>query len=202
MDTPASHLERIARDGYTILERVIEPELVYLQRRKRSSTSGQRATPSRVRIPCASTTCSCTGSSTSRFPSTRGCSRSSRASSIRDAWCRLCRRSASTRASARAPTLRTSKIYGMTNSFRKGGGLVDAPGRGLGRGEGQFALLKALSARVLGQQRHQDRGRAGADGDPGVQRARERNADRDDRRPHDRLWHRDAHHAMNARLTA
>src|SRR5262245_55486465 len=27
MDTP-SHLERIARDGYTILERVIEPELV------------------------------------------------------------------------------------------------------------------------------------------------------------------------------
>src|SRR5262245_5219575 len=28
MDTPASHLERIARDGYTILERVIEPELV------------------------------------------------------------------------------------------------------------------------------------------------------------------------------
>src|SRR5262245_10400563 len=30
METPASHLERIARDGYTILERVIEPELVYL----------------------------------------------------------------------------------------------------------------------------------------------------------------------------
>jgi ectoine hydroxylase-related dioxygenase (phytanoyl-CoA dioxygenase family) len=28
MDTPASHLERIAHDGYTILERVIEPELV------------------------------------------------------------------------------------------------------------------------------------------------------------------------------
>src|SRR5262249_54870952 len=128
----ASHLERIARDGYTILERVIEPELVYLQRLKRSSTSGQRATPSRVRIPCASTTCSCMGSSTSRFPSTRGCSRSSRASSIRDAWCRLCRRSASARASARAPTLRTSKIYGMTNSFRKGGGLVDAPGRRVG----------------------------------------------------------------------
>lgn len=34
MDTPASHLERIARDGYTILERVIEPELIYLQRVK------------------------------------------------------------------------------------------------------------------------------------------------------------------------
>src|SRR5262249_55929140 len=38
-----------SRDRYTILERVIEAELVYLQRLKRSSTSGQRATPSRVR---------------------------------------------------------------------------------------------------------------------------------------------------------
>src|SRR4029453_10576351 len=28
MDAPPTHLERIARDGYTILERVIEPELV------------------------------------------------------------------------------------------------------------------------------------------------------------------------------
>jgi ectoine hydroxylase-related dioxygenase (phytanoyl-CoA dioxygenase family) len=28
MDSPATHLERIARDGYTVLERVIEPELV------------------------------------------------------------------------------------------------------------------------------------------------------------------------------
>src|SRR4030095_1857524 len=28
MDSPAPHLERTARDGYTVLERVIEPELV------------------------------------------------------------------------------------------------------------------------------------------------------------------------------
>src|SRR5262249_34664783 len=34
-----------SRDRYTILERVIEAELVYLQRLKRSSTSGQRANP-------------------------------------------------------------------------------------------------------------------------------------------------------------
>jgi hypothetical protein len=36
---------------------------------------------------------------------------------------------------ARSSSVKPSKL-----SFRKGRGLVDAPGRGLGRGDGQFGL--------------------------------------------------------------
>ena len=67
-----AHAARIARDGYTIVEDAIEPELVDAPRRgprcasSASSTIVPRATNSfEGTTRCASTTCSCTASSTS-----------------------------------------------------------------------------------------------------------------------------------------
>jgi len=40
-----------------------------------------------------------------------------------------------------------SAVCGSLPTFRKGGGLVDAPGRWVVRGDGQIALLKTLLRR-------------------------------------------------------
>ena len=170
MESLDEHRDRIARDGYTILERVIEPELIAalahdLQRLEeeleikpaRNPFEGTRTVrdlqSARARSPLRAD------------PRARGRAAARRgACSIRAAWCRRCRRSASTPTSARSrsmPTTSSCRCRSRTSPTRM---QHDVGAHRLHRGERRHARHPGIApARPLADVREALRQRRGRD---------------------------------------
>jgi len=104
----ASHLERMKRDGYTIVERVIDDDTVAALRDDVRRLERELATRPAANVFEGVRTLRIYnllvhGAIYHPIRSTHACCRSSRACSTAAAWCRRCRRSTSGRASAAQP---------------------------------------------------------------------------------------------------